>query len=39
MSDFTKLFLLWLEIPIIGALVSYILGCLLTQNKYKGVKI
>lgn len=37
MSDFTKLVLLWLGIPIIGALVSYILSCLLTQNKYKGV--
>lgn len=33
MSDFTKLVLLWLGIPIIGALVSYILGCLLTHNK------
>lgn len=33
MGDFAKLILLWLGIPIIGALVSYILGCLLTYNK------
>lgn len=42
MNDFIKLFLLWLGIPIVGALISYILGCLTTynkKNKEEGVKI
>ena len=33
MSDFVKLILLWIGIPIIGALISYILGCLVTRDK------
>lgn len=32
MSDIIKLFLIWLGIPIIGALISYILGCLVTRH-------
>lgn len=33
MSDDVKIFLLWLGIPTIGALISYILGYLLTHDK------
>ena len=33
MSDDIKLFLLWLGIPIIGALLSYILGRLFSRRK------
>lgn len=33
MSDTIKLFLIWLGIPIIGALISYILGYLSTKGE------
>lgn len=33
MGDFVKLILLWIGIPVFGALISYILGYLVTRNK------